>query len=142
MKIPQAPPNHDNFIREALHHNSEQFVRVFTAAHGPLVDGHYTHWDKFRYRQPPSDLTIEEWWQALKYRRRSLYRRLPLKDKTGNHFVYLMADPSPQALHKIDLGSGGLIQMPDQITNPATRDQYYVGSLIDEAITSSQLEGA
>jgi len=32
--------------------------------------------------------------------------------------------------------------MPDQITNPSTRDQYYVGSLIEEAITSSQLEGA
>jgi Fic family protein len=32
--------------------------------------------------------------------------------------------------------------MPDQITNPDTKDQYLVGSLIEEAITSSQLEGA
>ena len=32
--------------------------------------------------------------------------------------------------------------MPDQITNPDTRDRYYISSLIDEAITSSQLEGA
>jgi Fic family protein len=54
----------------------------------------------------------------------------------------LLIDPSPEILHRIDLGSGGLIQMPDQITNPDTRDRYYIGSLIDEAITSSQLEGA
>lgn len=48
----------------------------------------------------------------------------------------------PEKLHKVDLGAGGLIQMPEQITNPETRDQYYVGSLMEEAITSSQLEGA
>lgn len=32
--------------------------------------------------------------------------------------------------------------MQKQITNPDTKDQYYVSSLIQEAITSSQLEGA
>jgi len=45
-------------------------------------------------------------------------------------------------LQKIDQGAGGFIRMPDQITNPEMRDQYYVNSLIQEAITSSQLEGA
>ena len=32
--------------------------------------------------------------------------------------------------------------MPEQITNPDTRDRYCVSSLIEEAITSSQIEGA
>lgn len=32
--------------------------------------------------------------------------------------------------------------MPRQITNPDMKDRYYVGSLIEEAITSSQIEGA
>ena len=32
--------------------------------------------------------------------------------------------------------------MPSQVTNPETRDRYYIESLIEEAITSSQLEGA
>ncbi len=45
-------------------------------------------------------------------------------------------------MHKIDLGSVGQIGMPDPIINPHTRDQYLVRSLIREAITSSQLEGA
>jgi len=45
-------------------------------------------------------------------------------------------------LREIDLGMGGAIGMPEQITNTETRDRYYVNSLIQEAITSSQLEGA
>jgi Fic family protein len=45
-------------------------------------------------------------------------------------------------LHRIDIGAGGAIGIPEQITNSQTRDQYYVKSLIQEAITSSQLEGA
>jgi Fic family protein len=32
--------------------------------------------------------------------------------------------------------------MPDPIANPEIRDRYYIASLIEEAITSSQLEGA
>jgi Fic family protein len=38
--------------------------------------------------------------------------------------------------------AGGRIEMPDAIANPSTRDRYYVNSLVEEAITSSQLEGA
>lgn len=59
-----------------------------------------------------------------------------------SHCRTLLVDPIAEYLHYIDLRAGGLIQMPEQITNPETRDQYYVGSLIEEAITSSQLEGA
>jgi Fic family protein len=45
-------------------------------------------------------------------------------------------------LHEIDLGAGGNIGMPDPIANPQTRSQYVMRSLFQEAITSSQLEGA
>ena len=50
--------------------------------------------------------------------------------------------PYQLRLHDIDRGTGGFIEIPEQITNPETKDRYYVGSLIEEAITSSQLEGA
>jgi Fic family protein len=45
-------------------------------------------------------------------------------------------------LHEIDLGAGGNIGMPDPIVNPQTRNQYVMHSLFQEAVTSSQLEGA
>jgi Fic family protein len=45
-------------------------------------------------------------------------------------------------LHAIDRDASGRIAVPDSITNPQTRDRYIQSSLIEEAITSSQLEGA
>ncbi len=42
----------------------------------------------------------------------------------------------------IDSLSHGTIQMPEQVTNHETKNRYIVRSLIEESITSSQLEGA
>jgi len=106
------------------------------------VEGKYLHWDELRHRKPPELVNHSEWWMGLKLHRNSNNNRIPLLDKNGDNFWYLVVDPVPARLHEIDLGAGGRIQMPEQITNPDTRDQYYVNSLIEEAITSSQLEGA
>ncbi|OHB68714.1 MAG: filamentation induced by cAMP protein fic, partial [Planctomycetes bacterium RBG_13_63_9] len=115
---------------------------IFSKTIGPLVEGKYIHWDKLRYKEPPEGLSHPEWWLALKLSRQTLYKSIPLRDKVGNPFQYLLADPIPERLHEIDLGAGGLIQMSEQVTSPETKDRYYVGSLVEEAITSSQLEGA
>jgi Fic family protein len=141
MKVPASPPSFQSLLQR-LQHDPDKFMKILGAASGPLVDGHYPHWDKFRFRKPVEGLTIEEWWTAIKLRRTANYEVLPLQDKNDKPFVYLVTDPSPKLLHQIDLGAGGPIQMPEPITNPNTRDRYYIGSLMDEAITSSQLEGA
>ncbi len=140
MRKPQCPPD-INQVWEAIKHNPEAFFERLSIL---SRDTRYLHWDKLRHLSPPLPITHEEWWFAIKYQRRYAYRKiLPLYDKTGSPFFMLVAvDPIPERLHEIDLGSGGLIQMPEQITNPETRDQYYISSLIEEAITSSQLEGA
>jgi Fic family protein len=117
-------------------------MRFFEPGWSVSVEDEYLHWDELRHRTPPQGLSHEEWWLALKLKRRSLYKQVPLKDAGGVPFCYLEADPIPERLHFVDLWAGGRIQMPDQITNPDTKDRYYVNSLIEEAITSSQLEGA
>jgi Fic family protein len=45
-------------------------------------------------------------------------------------------------LHRIDVGGGAAVGTPEPITNPQTKDKYLIRSLMEEAITSSQLEGA
>jgi Fic family protein len=125
-----------------LAQHAERLGAILRAVSGPLVDGQYLHWHKLRYHQPPGDLKPEEWWLGLKVHRQGMYKRIPLNDKQGSAFRFSSVDPIPERLHRIDQGAGGFVQIPDQITNPDTRDQYYVGSLIEEAITSSQLEGA
>ncbi len=69
-------------------------------------------------------------------------KSVPLEDKAGRQFQYCIPDSVAEQLHEIDIGAGGTIGMPEQITNAQTRDQYVVRSLMEEAITSSQLEGA
>ena len=50
-----------------------------------------------------------------------------------------------QQLHLIDMGAGAIpltIGIPEPIANTQTKDKYQIRSLMEEAITSSQLEGA
>ena len=102
----------------------------------------YLHWDELRQRPAPHGLTHEEWWAAEKIRRNASAQVIPLRDASQKPFRYSLAMPIQELLHRIDMNAGGRVGMPVQITNPETRDQYYVASLIEEAITSSQLEGA
>ena len=45
-------------------------------------------------------------------------------------------------LHTMDGKATGRVAISDQLTNPDTRNRYIISSLIEEAIRSSQLEGA
>ena len=141
MKMPKNPPSIE-IIWEQIKADKELISKIFGERFAPLVKGKYLHWDKLLYYPPPKDLTHEQWWFSLKMQRRNLLKQISLNDKKGQPFQHLEVDPIPEMLHKIDQGAGGFIQMPEQITNPDTKDQYYVSSLIQEAITSSQLEGA
>ena len=139
MKQPESPLSYDALIQQVS--KEKRIGRVFEAVNGPLVEGKYLHWDRLRRLHPPDGLSLQEWWLGLKFAR-SGGRSVPLQDKLGRPFSFNLLGPIPKHLHEIDLGAGGLVQMPEQITNPETKDRYYVGSLIEEAITSSQLEGA
>lgn len=140
MRKPKTPPAAEDIWRKAM--ESGRLEAIFGLSLDIQEGGKYLHWHKLQYHEPPGDLTREEWWLAVKIHRRTLYKPVLLTDTYGNSFQYLLPDPIPERLHRVDLEGGGHIQMPEQITNPETKDRYYVNSLIEEAITSSQLEGA
>ena len=79
---------------------------------------------------------------AVKLSRMDALKPMTLKDTGGEPFLFAVPECVMKELHQIDLGAGGLVSLPDPITNSHTRDRYLVNSLIDEAITSSQLEGS
>lgn len=140
MKLPQPAPDFDAILRQIAEKN--RFEPVLQLADQLHAETRYMHWDEIRRRPVPSGFTYEEWWAALKLKRRAAYRQIPLLDKYGREFRYYITDVVQELLHDIDSGAGGFIGIPDPITNPQTRDRYVVNSLIEEAITSSQLEGA
>ncbi|MPZ68678.1 MAG: Fic family protein [Actinobacteria bacterium] len=116
---------------------------AFVAAMEVTPRGKYRHWDNLRQLKPPSGLTSEQWWAAVKFARRSLFRQLPLKDEGGQRFVFTMPDGALEALHFIDQHASGEIAMSEVVTaDHAAKNRYLVNSFIEEAIRSSQLEGA
>jgi Fic family protein len=140
VKVPQRPPSFHDLIGKITAAN--RFPEILQAVSKSPEPDQYVHWDKLRHLQPPEGLSHEEWWTGLKFNRSAQLKPVPLLDIQGQPFRFAVPDAAHERLHEIDLQLGGRIGMPDQITNPATRDQYLVGSLIEEAITSSQLEGA
>jgi Fic family protein len=70
-------------------------------------------------------------------------KSIPLVDTKSAPFLFGMPDPIGEQLHNIDQDAAGQIEMADQqITNPVTRNRFIYHCLVEEAITSSQLEGA
>lgn len=135
MRFPETPPS-----QRELHNTispERQAVAILSDCPDP-----YLHWDELKHRTPPEGMTRKEWWFALKFRRITRTTKIPLVDRAGKNFSFTIPDKIAAQLHKIDLGAGGRIGMPEPVTNPETRDQYLIRSLMDEAITSSQLEGA
>ena len=106
------------------------------------IGGRYRHWDSLRHLDPPGDLTIEEWWAGVRMARSQISQPLPLKDREGRPFTIALPGAMLQMLQQVDTDASGQIAVSEQVTNPATRKRYLVSSLIEEAITSSQLEGA
>ncbi len=141
MRIPKSPPDLANLFA-SISSDQDKFFRLIRSV-SPLVNGKYLHWNDLIHRTPPDGLNHDVWWLGIKLARTASKEQVPfLVDKSKEFFAYSLVDPIPELLHEIDLRVGGRIEMPSQVTNPETRDRYYIESLIEEAITSSQLEGA
>lgn len=139
MKVPVAPPP----LEQLLQVTTPRLAEVLKVPLTRRADAdRYPHWDKIRHLSPPQGLSPEEWWLRLKLERQANRRAVALQDTAGRAFSLAVTDEVLELLHHIDQQAGGQIRMADSVTNPATRDRYVMSSLIEEAITSSQLEGA
>ena len=139
MKMPMPAPALGEVLDQL---GVDAFERIVLSGVKASQNGQYRHWDEVRHRPPPEDLSLQEWWAAIKFARQREYHPLPLTNEAGLSFKYMMPDKAWERVHKIDQRLGGQITLSEEVTNPSTRDRYLVNSLIEEAITSSQLEGA
>jgi Fic family protein len=142
MRIPARPPTVDLSTRLALP-EAEEFLRRARTVWAGATGDRYLPWDELRNRRPPDGLTSEEWWLALKVARTSMQRLLPLQDTDGRPFTYALPDSALRGIEMVSKHTSGRISAPAPVLPDApTRDRYVISSLIEEAITSSQLEGA
>jgi hypothetical protein len=140
MRLPQTPPKLKDLMAEMT--QPEQMASFFSQMREAKTQRHYLHWDKLRRYAPPAGMSHREWWLVQKLSRMDGLKPIPLKDTAQEVFQFAVPELVMAELHQIDLGAGGLVSIPEPIMNPQTRNRYLVSSLMEEAITSSQLEGA
>ncbi len=135
-EAPTIPDLVENLEPEAL-------GRVIAAQAGLPPDDDYVHWDKLRHLTPPGEMSRDEWWLGIKFRRTAALRLLPLRSPSGMPFAYGLPDVVLRHLHRIDQRCSGEVAMDEVVTSEREAGQrFLVNSLMEEAIRSSQLEGA
>lgn len=138
MKLPKCPPNAQNLLGQL----STDELSLLLQRSSALPTGKYLHWDELRHRTPPSGLSPENWWLSVWLARGSMLHELPFTDKEGNPFRLATPEPLLIHLHHIDRDAAGQIRTPEAAPIHENRERYLLHSLIEESITSSQLEGA
>lgn len=105
--------------------------------------GRYLHWDEFQWRVKKGD-NEDLAWIAIKAIRTSIAKKLSLQAEKDTVFHYCVPESLFAQLHKIDKLTGGGKDISDgNLVTKSEKNRYLIQSLIqEEAITSSQLEGA
>lgn len=103
----------------------------------------YVYWDKFKHYTPPAGFTIEEAWTYLKFSRISNREQTPILDKNEIPFGFTLTKSMYQDLSFIDSNTSGLL-ISTNLTKPTEnqKNQLIISGLSEEAIASSQIEGA
>ncbi|HWA53009.1 MAG TPA: Fic family protein [Solirubrobacterales bacterium] len=123
--------------------DAEAVRQAIEAPTDPRTAERYFHWDKLRRLRPPAGVTSEQWWLRIKLSRKDELRWLPLTDPDGRSFSYGLLDNMLRQLHYIDQRCSGEVAMDEVVTSEKRAGRrFLVNSLMEEAIRSSQLEGA
>ena len=101
------------------------------------VNNDYLYWDKAKY-QAPDGVKAEDFWSAVKLSRylQSRFLRFPCCFVRYNETITIR-----EALHGFDMRFGGSLSSGNTISEN-NRQYYLISSIMEEAIASSQMEGA
>lgn len=140
MRFPARPPRWMEHLQQVL--GDETKAQDVLFSEGPTVNGRYVHWDKLRRLPQRPGWKAEDRWVQLKLARTKLYREIPLRSTGGDSFKFAVPDEAARQLHLLDRDAGSQILISEDVVNADSRRRYVISSLMEEAITSSQIEGA
>jgi Fic family protein len=138
MKKPEKPISTEEILKE---HHSEIFKLLEDKQVMEFVkkcNKEYLHWDQLRYKATPKKISPEYIWVVLKLLRGNQYTFFTFGPW---NFHYALLDDFQKKLHKLDMGTAGRLGSNIESVGNG-RERYIISSLMEEAIASSQLEGA
>jgi Fic family protein len=102
------------------------------------------NWEECCHRANQAGHSPEQFWAMVKLSRRlSGQQATAIRDTNGNEFTYRMPASIQKLLHYIDTHLGGAIQIAwPALESPDDQKRYLISSLCEEAISSSEIEGA
>jgi len=140
MKKPELPPNPkinkdetDELI--TLLNNKDLIEKVFE------VEKDYPYWEKFKHKTKDLNSDPKLLWKFVKLQRTRNISKINLCDVQGFTFKYNISGNTLKRLHKFDLNLGGILE-GGSIIPEREKERFLISSLMEEAIASSQLEGA
>jgi len=106
------------------------YIELFTN-----INREYYYWDKVKYLVP-KDISPKDFWTAIKL------SRLGNPVKFGDFiFSYKETNFMQFLLHEFDMNFGGTVSS-ENIISAKNKQYYLLSSIMEEAIASSQMEGA
>jgi len=141
MKLPEKPPSENEL--------EARFAKVLSAEglsefdkYRPfikIVNAGYLHWDEIKHDDRFKEIDKTVLWTYVRAQRRFNVISIPLGE------IVLQYAQTPQIekmLHELDIRAGGKANIDGRNPEPALQKKYLSNSLMEEAIASSQLEGA
>jgi Fic family protein len=142
VKLPDKAPDWRNIVKS-------NFKTIFQLSdHTDIrsliekTDRLYYYWDKVRSQPLPQGLDKKEVWAFLRLRRYMNSSASAVLDVKGKPFTFWLTDEMQKNLHFIDQSTAGNLALWDPGIDKTASTKYMVSSLMEEAITSSQIEGA
>lgn len=102
-----------------------------------IVNETFEYWDTIKYKRCPEGCTPQQLWTYVKAAR--VKSMMSVWGKYG--ITLTLTNQMQRMCHEIDMNWGGSWGT-DSIIGDENKEQYLVGSLMEEAIYSSQMEGA
>ena len=131
----KKPPE---FYKLLLKINKEEYEKF--QKYVSLANEKYLHWNDLTKNSRFKKTDLERLWAVVKMSRKLSERRVRLSRK---HIIkYVQTPYIEKRLHNLDLRLGRVGYLDFPVPLNELGDKYHISALIEEAISSSQLEGA
>jgi Fic family protein len=128
----ESPPNIKIYDKKTI----ELHSRLRLSGELKEINDEYLYWDKVKYKAKIA--TPQEYWSAIKLSRSLNSQNIIFG---GNLFQYVTTDYIQRLLHYFDLHIGGNLGSNVGIAE-TDKTKFMISSIMEEAISSSQMEGA
>lgn len=125
-------------VFEQLEKDPSKYREIFEKSNEP----NYIYWDDFRHKFTDDTLNTEEQWFWTRQLRNITANETDVKAENGKFFKWIRLSSTDEFLHKIDMLAGGQLFPHSDLLSTNNRQAFINRGVIEEAIASSQLEGA